>query len=282
MKKIIALALVSIAASAQLFAWGPKGHAVVGDIASSRLTPQARQNLRALLGDATLASIASWADEVRKQHDEAYNWHFVDIPKDASGFSEERDCFLQNDKHKDAQTDHHNCVVDRIEIFAKILGDPTVAKEQRVEALKWLVHFVGDLHQPLHAIDTARGGNDIKLPVFGSPQCGDWPCNLHWTWDTLLIEHTALTEEQYVARVEARIIADHLEAQAGGNAVDWANESHAIARKLVDPPPAQVDEAYFQANIGTVDKGLALGGLRLAKLLNDVLGKPQAAASAVK
>ena len=282
MKKILALILLFSFTSAQLFAWGPKGHAVVADIATSRLTPQARENLHALLGDATLASIASWADEVRKEHDEAYNWHFVDIPKDAPAFSEERDCFLPNDKHKDAQTDHHNCVVDRIEIFSRVLGDPTVPKDQRVQALKWLVHFVGDLHQPLHAIDTARGGNDIKLPVFGSPQCGDYPCNLHWTWDSLLIEHTGLTEEQYVARIDALIRSNHLEAQAGGNAVDWANESHAIARTLVDPLPPAVDEAYFQANIGTVDKGLALGGLRLARLLNDALGKPQAAAQGAK
>jgi len=273
LKKLLIITLLLVS-SLPLLAWGPKGHAVVGDVATSRLTPQARENLRLLLGDATLASIASWADEVRKQHDEATDWHFVDIPTNAAGFSQERDCFRPQDKHKDSDIDHHNCVVDRIEIFSRILGDATRSKAERLEALKWVVHFVGDLHQPLHAIDEARGGNDIKLPAFGSPQCGDYPCNLHWAWDSLLIEHTGLSEQQYVARVEALIRAQNLDAQPIGTAVDWANESHAIARKLVQPPPAAIDEAYFQANIATIDRGLALGGLRLAHLLNDLFSRP--------
>src|SRR5882672_5192771 len=127
--------------STQLSAWGPKGHAIVADIAASRLTPVARLNLRLLLADDSLASIASWADTVRKEHDESYDWHFVDIPKDALGFSEERDCFRPQDKHKDALTDHHNYVVDRIEIFKKVLGDEKASRSERLEALKWVVHF---------------------------------------------------------------------------------------------------------------------------------------------
>src|SRR5260370_40287662 len=127
---------------AQLSAWGPKGHAIVADVAASRLTPTAKKNLQALLGNESLASISSWADQVRKERDESYNWHFVDIPKDAAGFSEERDCFRPQDKHKDALSDHHNCVVDRIESFQKILGDEKASPADRLEALKWIVHFV--------------------------------------------------------------------------------------------------------------------------------------------
>ncbi|HWF03935.1 MAG TPA: S1/P1 nuclease, partial [Candidatus Angelobacter sp.] len=216
MKKLIALILLTAFISLQLSAWGPKGHAIVADIAASRLTPTAKKNLQLLLGNDSLASIASWADQVRKDHDEAYDWHFVDIPKDAPGFSEERDCFRPQDKHKDALTDHHNCVVDRIEIFEKVLADQSASQAQRLEALKWVVHFVGDLHQPLHAIDTAHGGNDFKLPVFGSPKCGDYDCNLHWTWDTLLLEHTGYTEEEYVGRLNTLIEQKHLDQKAGG------------------------------------------------------------------
>src|SRR5258708_39181844 len=94
--------------STQLSAWGPKGHAIVADIAASRLTPVAKQNLQLLLGADSLASIASWADTVRKERDESYGWHFVDIPKDAPGFSQERDWFRPHGKQKDALTDHHN------------------------------------------------------------------------------------------------------------------------------------------------------------------------------
>jgi hypothetical protein len=275
-KKLIAVLLIALI-PAQLLAWGPKGHAIVADIAASRLTPIAKQNLQSLLGTDSLASIASWADSVRKQRDESYDWHFVDIPKDAAGFSEERDCFRPQDKHKDAQTDHHNCVVDRIEMFQKNLGDEKASRADRLEALKWIVHFVGDLHQPLHAIDEAHGGNDIKLSVFGSPKCGDYDCNLHWAWDTLLLEHTGYSEEEYVARLNTLIAAKHLESQSGGTAVDWANESHLQARQIMNTKPAAIDDAYYQANIELVNQKLALGGLRLAALLNDTLGKAPAA-----
>ena len=276
MKKLIALLLLASFIPAQLSAWGPKGHAIVADIAASRLTPVTKQNLRLLLGDDSLASIASWADLVRKDRDESYDWHFVDIPKDASGFSEERDCFRPQDKHKDAMTDRHNCVVDRIESFQKVLADENASRNDRLEALKWIVHFVGDVHQPLHAIDEARGGNDIKLPVFGSPKCGDYDCNLHWTWDTLLLEHTGYSEEEYVGRLNELIEQKHLDKRAGGTPVDWANESHLQARHIVDSKPATVDEAYYQANIELVNEKLALAGLRLARLLNDTLGKARA------
>ncbi|MFI5104249.1 MAG: S1/P1 nuclease, partial [Terriglobales bacterium] len=217
------------------------------------------------------------ADVIKKDRDESYDWHFVDIPKDAAGFSQERDCFRPQDKHKDALTDHHNCVVDRIEMFQKVLGDEHASREDRLEALKWIVHFVGDLHQPLHAIDEARGGNDIKLPVFGSPKCGDYDCNLHWTWDELLLQHTGLSQEDYVRRLNDLIERKHLEKQAGGSPADWANESHLQARHIVDPRPASVDEAYYQANIDLVNDKLALAGLRLAALLNETLGKNSSA-----
>ena len=259
--------------STHLGAWGPKGHAIIGDLAASHLTPVTKANIQLLLGNDSLASVASWADQVRKDHDESYNWHFVDIPKDAPGFSEERDCFRPQDKHKDAQTDHHNCVVDRIEMFQKTLADENASRTERVEALKWIVHFVGDMHQPLHAIEEARGGNDIKLPVFGSAKCGDYDCNLHWTWDTLLLEHTGYSEEEYVQRLQKLIEQDRLAQQAQGTPEEWANESHVQARQIMEQKPAAIDEPYYQAHIELVNKKLALAGLRLAALLNDTLGK---------
>ncbi|HZD93594.1 MAG TPA: S1/P1 nuclease [Candidatus Sulfotelmatobacter sp.] len=273
MKKLIAILLLASFTSTQLMAWGPKGHAIVAGVAASRLTPATRENIQLLLGNESLASIASWADQVRKERDESYDWHFVDIPKDAQGFSEERDCFRPQDKHKDAQTDHHNCVVDRIEMFQKTLVDENASRTARTEALKWLVHFVGDLHQPLHAIDEARGGNDIKLPVFGSPKCGDYDCNLHWTWDSLLLEHTGYSEEEYVQRLQKLIDSDNLAQRVTGTPEDWANESHVEARQIIDAKVAAVDEQYYSSHIDLVNKKLALAGVRLASVLNNTLGK---------
>jgi hypothetical protein len=271
LKKLTTILLISVFFPVQLVGWGAKGHQIVADIAYSRLSTQTKQNLKLLLGDETLAQISTWADEVRKQHDESYGWHFVDIPKDAQGFDDARDCFRPQEKHKNANNDHQNCAVDRIGFFQRVLADRNAPREQRVEALKWLVHFVGDLHQPLHAIDEARGGNDIKLVAFGSPRCGDYDCNLHWAWDTLILEHKGLSEQDYV-KDELRLIeAEKLEAGSGGP-VEWANESHLEARKIMNEKPAAIDEAYYRANVHLVDQKLALAGLRLAALLNRALG----------
>jgi hypothetical protein len=142
-----------------------------------------------LLGNEDLAAVSNWADEVRAQRPETFGWHFVDIPMKASGFSEPRDCYRPDEKYQQAQADHHNCVVDRIEILLRVLADNKESQANRVEALKFLVHFVADIHQPMHAIGEARGGNDIHVVEFGSSQCGKSLCNPHFEWDNGLIWH---------------------------------------------------------------------------------------------
>ncbi len=258
---------------AQLPAWSVKGHAVIADIASSRLTPATRKNLNLLLGKNSLASIANWADAIRTDQPETFGWHFVDIPRNATGFSEERDCYRPQDKGPTSQTDHHNCVVDRIEMFRQVLGDGNASERDRLIALMFLVHFVGDLHQPLHAIEDARGGNDIKVRVFGADQCGSYPCSLHGAWDYSLVEHTGYSEEEYVRHLQGLIRKEHLEQKAGGSPADWANESHSEAIEIWVNNGASIDEAYYQAHIRLVDERLALAGLRLAGLLNETLGR---------
>jgi hypothetical protein len=273
MKKQIAALTLLVFLSTQLFAWGPKGHKVVGAIAQAHLTERARHNLQLLLGDASLASIANWADEIKSSRPETFAWHFVDIPKDAGSFSQARDCYRPDEKHPSTKDDHHNCIVDRISMFKQVLNNQNASQEDRIEALKFLVHFVGDIHQPLHAVDEARGGNDIHVVEFGSPQCGRGRCNFHFVWDMALIEHTGLSEESYVARLEQLIVSRNLQSKATGSAEDWANESCRWAQKVWLNEGGSVDEAYYQSNIGVVDERLALAGLRLASLLNEVLGK---------
>jgi len=273
MKKAAAILALFAFLPTQLFSWSAKGHAIIGDIASARLTSVTKKNVKLLLGEDTLGSIASWADDVRKDRDASYGWHFVSIPKDATGFSDARDCFHPDEKHPSSQTDHQNCVVDRIEMFEKVLADENASRTDRIEALKFLVHFVGDIHQPLHAIDEARGGNDIKVTVFGSGDCGKYPCNLHGVWDYSLVEHTGYAEDQYVHHLQELIRTNHLEEKPTGRPEDWANESLQDARKIIADHGASIDEGYYQANIKLVDERLALAGVRLAAVLNDTLGK---------
>lgn len=256
-----------------LFAWAGKGHAVVADIAESRLTPVARRNLTLLLGNNTLASISTWPDAIRDIQPESYGWHFVDIPGKAESFSQPRDCYRPHDKGPDVLTDHHNCIVDRIEMFRQVLADGNATELNRLIALMYVVHFVGDVHQPLHAIEDGRGGNDFKVRVFGSDQCGSYPCNLHGAWDFSLMEHAPYSETEYVRHLDELIAARHWDQRPVGTPEDWANESHRAAQQLLVPIGTDLDEAYYQSHVGMLDERLALAGLRLAALLNDTLGK---------
>ncbi len=257
-----------------LGAWGRQGHHIVALIAEKHISAETKAAVKELLGDETLVSVSTWPDEIRRDRDETAAWHYVDIPKSAAFFEPVRDCFQPYNNHKGADADHHNCVVDRIDLFARIVGDKNQPKSTRVEALKFLVHFVGDIHQPMHAIDEAGGANQIKVVQFGSPTCGgDRPCNLHSVWDGGLIEHTKLDEAAYAKKLEGMIEAEHLERRAAGRAADWANESHQAAEGALLEPGGLADELYFQQEIGVVEQRLALAGLRLALALNTALGK---------
>ena len=255
---IAALAFLLPARAA--YSWGVQGHRIIADIAADRLSPEARQNLRELLGDNDLASISTWADDIRNDRPETKPWHYVDIPSTAGGYDAARDC--QQD----------NCVVARIRLFAHVLADANQPLADRQEALKFLVHFVGDLHQPFHALADARGGNDVPVSVAGSQQCGDTPCELHGVWDTELIRHAWLSDSQYVARVEAMISKRHIRAGAD-TPEQWANESLQLAKQVCVEPGANIDEAYYERELPVLDRQLALAGLRLARILNEELGR---------
>jgi hypothetical protein len=145
---------------------------------------------------------------------------------------------------------------------------------ERIEALKFLVHFVGDLHQPLHATGEARGGNDIRVVEFGKADCGGRPCNLHYAWDVALIEHTGRAESDYVSYLDRFIGQSNLRREAvSGRPEDWANRSFRLAKEVWLNNGGAVDEPYYRENIQIVNKQLALAGIRLAVLLNETLGR---------
>jgi nuclease S1 len=242
----------------EAWAWGNEGHRIIADIAWDHLNDTALENLRPFLGDNDLASISTWADDIRNGHPETGPWHYVDIPPDSGGY-EAKDC------------PDDNCVVAQINKFARILGDPQQPLAARSEALKFLVHFVGDLSQPFHAMGDARGGNDIPVTFFGSTQCGGYTCNLHNVWDSELISHSGVREHRYARDLEEMITADHLQA-GSADPVAWADQSLQLARQAWVQPQTNIDQAYYQRERPVVDRQLALAGLRLAQLLNQELG----------
>jgi nuclease S1 len=244
----------------EAWAWGNEGHRIIADIASDYLDASAQARLRPFLGDYNLASISVWPDDIRKQRPETGPWHYVDISPASGAYDKTRDC------------PEDNCVVEQIEKFAGILKDPQQPFAARSEALKFLVHFVGDLSQPFHALADARGGNDIPVTVFGSAQCGDYACNLHSVWDTELISHTGIAEHKYASELETMIAHDHLQPGAIDPAA-WANESLQLAKQALVQPQTAIDETYYQRERAVVDRQLALAGLRLAAILNQTLGE---------
>ena len=255
-------------------AWGPQGHRLVALVATNHLTPAARQNIAWLLGDASLADIAVWADQYLEGNNQTSFWHYVNIPADAAGYDRDRDCPRQPGVGRGSRNDRwRDCVVDRIEYNQERLANRALDRADRAVALKFLVHFVGDVHQPFHALGVARGGNDIPVSVFGSSNCAydggqPYPCNLHGVWDTTLVAHRRLSDRQYLDALETLIKQRGLDANASGSVAQWTMESHALAKAALVSRGGVVDDAYYRAQIQAIDERLALGGVRLAASLN--------------
>jgi len=245
------------------FGWGGEGHKIVANIAEVRLTPQAKAQVQALLDGAHLADVSTWADEVRRDRPTTSRWHYVDIPYDANSYDAGRDC---------QTTDHGDCVIAEIARAEKVLGDTSQTKSDRAEALKFLVHLVGDMHQPLHSIERKdpatgngdAGGNGVRVVFFGQP------ANLHGVWDSGIVSHGGVTLEQ----VEKWLSMQDEKDLAKGDPVQWAIAAHdlAIANTYKIPVDRQLGDDYVKKNVPIVVAQLGSAGVRLAAILNAVLG----------
>jgi hypothetical protein len=263
----IVAAFALFIAPATCFAWGVEGHQIVAHIAARELTGAASAQLQDLLGgdaEAAMVQVSTWADEVRRARPDTAPWHFVvDIPVGSAGYDAGRDC--RND----------DCIVAQIEREKTILANRQLTPTMRAEALRFLIHFVGDVHQPLHAADNHdRGGNGIRVSIDGKQT------NLHAIWDT---------EAVTVLGTDAHTLADTLEAQVSSadrkqwqseSTRDWANESFQVASteiyaKLMGSgdtkAPIMFPNTYAASERTVVITQLEKAGVRLAWILNEVL-----------
>jgi hypothetical protein len=270
-KFLIALSL-SFVAIQHCHAWGREGHRLTALVAQDHLTPIAEENVRYLLGKQSLADVASWADEYREEHPETAKWHYVDIPGTQNTYNRLRDCPVPEG---DPGSRWRDCVVDRIFYFEQLLKAPDTETKQKIVALKFLVHLIGDLHQPFHTIGDARGGNDIHVMFLGTTQCGERSlCNLHGIWDEGLLEHRNRNEKKYLAMLRSEILENNWQRRNGGDPIAWANASHPYAQEAFVPNGTMVSSKYYDVEIRIVDQQLALGGLRLAEVLNEIFNTP--------
>ena len=276
---VVIAALVSLSSSIDLSAWGAQGHRLVGLIAAERLTPAARQSVGWLLDGQTLAEVSSWADSLTSDQVQTSYWHYLNIPPDARGYDRDRDCPRQPGVEAGSRSDRwRDCVVDRIAYWEARLGDVTLDRADRATALKYIVHFIGDLHQPFHALGVGRGGNDVKVRVFGEANCGNDParpnpCNLHSVWDSRLIARRSLDDRAYVVELKRVIGAKGLASLPTGTPAQWAEQSFRLAKEALVKPDTDIDDGYYRRHIAVIDERLSLGGLRLAAELNRILAK---------
>jgi hypothetical protein len=274
-----AVLLVTIT-TRSLRAWGTQGHHLVALVATAHLTPVAHRNVSWLLAPETLSDVSVWADQYRDDNYQTYYWHFLNIPPTAASYDRNRDCPLQPTVTAGSTADKwRDCAVDRILYNRERLADVSLDRADRATALKFLVHLVGDVHQPFHALGVERGGNGIPVSVFGSEDCGreaarPLPCNLHGVWDTSLIAHRSLDDRQYLAVLDDKIQRNGWQRRPLGTASEWAMQSHALAKAALLSPHSRVDEPYYASQIPVIDERLALAGLRLAALINECLPKP--------
>lgn len=239
-----------------VMAWGNEGHKTIALIAEATLTPHAEAQVKTLLaleGHKSLGEIASWADEIKGQEPGLVH-HTVRIPFDADDYNPKRDC---SGKGK--------CVVFGIEHFKGVLSDKNMSPANKLRALKFVVHFVGDVHQPLHAISGIG-----RMPV----QIGRHDYTLHKVWDTIAIRRMKTTP----AELARQLLANHDQVQQL-TPVDWAMESHEIAKRYIfggDKQRADIrhqmllPKDYIQHISPILRQRLAEAGLRLGAVLNDV------------
>jgi len=239
------------------YAWGKIGHAVTADIAEARLNARARTEVETLLavdGDTRLAQIASWADEVKADHLPGSPSHTIRLPIDGSD-PQAHPC------------PGYFCADDALARYGAILADPRYSDTQREIALKYVVHLVGDLQQPLHDVDAT--GSHIPVGFDGQRS------SLHKVWDSGIIEAHGGTPSK-IAR-ELAPLADRVSAD--GTPMQWAIEGRDIARvriydTIAPKATTRVDLApdYAARQWPVVATRLAQGGVRLAALLNRLLG----------
>lgn len=270
MRRLIAIAAIAatVVMPSAALAWGHEGHEVVALIAASELSPVAKAQVEQLLGGdaaSAMADVSTWADKIRRDRPETGPWHYVNIEITSAGYDAARDC--PNDA----------CVVAQVQRDAAIVGDKTLAHPVRAEALRFLIHFVGDLHQPLHASDNHnRGGNEVRVVLNGERK------NLHSVWDTAVVEALGDNPGTVAPALERQITAGEKRQWSRGSVVDWENQSFQIAKTKIYPTlpgtggtdaPVILPPDYTQRQADIARSQLERAGVRLATLLNKVLGK---------
>lgn len=266
-------------------AWGYEGHEAIATIARFYLTANVRAKVDAILATDTdtltapdMIARSTWADAWRNAgHRETSAWHFVD--NEIAHADLKAACFGYPKPADPASAGPaQDCVVDKVEEFESELASPATAPAEKLLALKYLLHFVGDLHQPLHASDNQdRGGNCVILSLGGSRTV-----NLHSWWDTSVVKELGPDAQPLGTRLQAQITPAMKAEWERGSPKSWAAESYAVAKSVAytvgspagcpqDSVPVPLPSGYDAKAQSAAARQIERAGVRLALLLNRAL-----------
>ncbi len=234
--------------------WGSTGHRVIGEIANQYLKGKTKRKIRTLLQGKSLAFVSTFADEIKSdsRYGEFYTWHYINMPLDS--------------EYTSSKKNPNGDLVSGISYCKKIIKDENASDDDRTFYLKLLIHLIGDLHQPMHVgLVEDKGGNDFKLQWFYNDS------NLHRVWDSEMIESYDMG---YLELAENADVLDKAQVKAiqHGSIIDWVNETHELTRKVYASakPDENLRYRYSYDYFETVRTQLQKGGIRLAKVLNDL------------
>jgi hypothetical protein len=258
MLKTSLLSMSLLIASQECLAWGQQGHRVTGQIAENYLTEKTKTQLAAIMGPESLAESSTYPDEMRSSPDifwkkTASPFHYVTLQDG------------ENYHHHDAPDEGD--AVTALKMYTKVLQDKTSSKEQKQLAVRFIVHIIGDLHQPLHVGSKARddqGGNKIKVKYFGRDS------NLHRVWDSEIIDSQQLSFTEYTALLMRHIDDSEVKTWSTVDLGGWINES-ALLREKTYSAADELSYDYNFQHTPTVKVRLQQAGVRIGAYLNAVL-----------
>ncbi len=234
--------------------WGATGHRTIGAIAQEHLTKRAQKQIEKLLQGENLALVSTFGDDIKSdpKYKKLSPWHYVNFPFDT--------------KYEDSEKSKDGDIITGIEYCITILKDKNSTKEDQAFYLKFLVHLIGDLHQPMHVgKEEDKGGNDFQVRWFNKGT------NLHRVWDSDMIESFNMSYSE-LAKNEKKLSNQQIKAIQKGTVLDWTYETQELAKKAYSS--AEIGEKlgykYSYDNFDTVRSQLQKAGVRLAQILNDI------------
>lgn len=262
---VVAAAVALAALPSPAFAWGKTGHRVVAALADPQLSGLARAHVKELLGVESLDEAATWPDEMRSAPDPFWQktatpWHYVTL----NGVIYD---------HAPPEGD----ALEALNRFRATLRDPNASLADKQLALRFVVHIVGDLHQPLHVGKCCdRGGNEVKVKWFGRD------LNLHSVWDSALVDDEQLSFTELAAKLQRHTSNEDVVRWWDINPRDWISESGQLRETVYPAPnskdpkaPPELSYGYVYKFTPVMEQRLKQAGVRLAAYLNDIYSQPQ-------